>query len=266
MKVSIITACFNSGRTIADTLSSVSEQTHKPIEHILVDGLSTDGTLSTIEHYRDRISTLISEKDDGIYDALNKGIGCATGEIIGFLHSDDVYADRDVIEKVVRCFHQSAVDVVYGNIHIVDPEVPGKRFRIYSASGFKPHHFKYGLMPPHPAVFMRKEVYDRFGFFSMDYTIAADFEFLLRVFTNPEVCTRFIDQPLVVMRKGGASSKNLTSNFIINRDMLNACRNHGISTNYILIYAKYFVRVLEVFQAFRYNRLSRCRQIEGLNV
>lgn len=260
MKVSIITACYNSGCTIADTLSSVSGQSYKPIEHILVDGLSTDRTLSTIEHYRDRISTLISEKDDGIYDALNKGIRCATGEIIGFLHSDDVYADRDVIEEVVQCFHNSAVDVIYGNLFVVDPENLQKLFRIYDASGFSPRHFKYGLMPPHPAVFMRKEVYERFGFFNMDYTIAADFEFLLRVFTNPEIRTRFIDRTLVIMRKGGASSKNLASNFIINKDMLNACRNNGVSTNYMLIYAKYVVRILEVFQAFRYNRRNRVRQ------
>ena len=254
MKISVITACYNSVRTIADALESVGRQTYAPIEHIVVDGMSTDGTLATLNHYRDRINTLVSERDEGIYDALNKGLSRVTGDIVGFLHSDDLYADQDVIEKVVRCFQATDVDVVYGNVHIVDPEDLQKLFRVYSASRFKPHHFKYGLMPPHPAVFMRKEVYDRFGFFSMKYKIAADFEYLLRVFTAPDIRTQFTDSPLVIMRKGGASSKNPTSNFIINKDMLKACRSNGISTNYMLIYAKYFVRILEVFNASRYNR------------
>jgi glycosyltransferase involved in cell wall biosynthesis len=254
MKVSVITACYNSVRTIADAMESVGAQTHSPIEHIVVDGLSTDGTQEILSQYRGRISTLVSERDDGIYDALNKGVRCATGDIIGFLHSDDRYADRDVIENVVRCFQTSAVDVVYGNIHIVDPEEPKKLFRVYRPSNFQPYHFKFGLMPPHPAVFMRKEVYDRFGLFKLDYAIAADFEFLLRIFTAPEIRTKFIDSTLVIMRKGGASSKNLTSNFIINTDMLNACRENGVRTNYMLIYAKYFVRLLEVLKAIRINR------------
>jgi glycosyltransferase involved in cell wall biosynthesis len=248
LKISIITVVFNNAATIADCINSVASQTYSNIEHIVVDGASSDGTQAIVEMNRDKISKYISEPDNGIYDAMNKGIRLATGDVLGILNSDDFYAGPHVIEKVVALFHESGAAALFADLVYVRPGNLDQTVRYYSGAGFTPDKFAWGWMPPHPTFFVRRELYERYGLFRTDYKIAADFELTARFLARHKVLFAYLPEVIVRMRTGGISTRNLRSNWILNGEILRACAINGINTNYFKVYSKYFSKVMQLLK------------------
>jgi len=209
MKVSIITAVFNNKSHIRDCITSIVGQSYPNVEHIIVDGGSTDGTLDVIKENDHSIERWISEPDRGIYDALNKGIEMASGDVIGFLHADDLYAHRRVIETVVTHLEKDGVDTCYGDLLYVDGDDTDKIIRYWRSRPYTDDLFKSGWMPPHPTFFAKKNVYERFGSFDTVFRIAADYELMLRFLHKHRISTSYIPEVLIKMRMGGASNKNI---------------------------------------------------------
>ena len=209
MKISIITAVKNNRKFIGDAIVSVLNQTYPQIEYIVIDGDSTDGTLNIIRKYDDYITKWISEPDEGIYYALNKGIDMATGDVIGFLHSDDVFADNRAVEEVAKRFLQYPVKIVYSDLEYVFKNNLNKVFRYWKAGGYKKVSFGFGWMPPHPTLFVRRDVYEQFGKFNTDYKIAADYDLILRLLSKHRVPSTYISEVLVRMRVGGKSNMGI---------------------------------------------------------
>jgi len=246
MKISIITATYNSANTIAECIASVHKQTHQTIEHIIVDGASKDSTLAIINSMPSRVAKIVSEPDKGIYDAMNKGIKLATGDVIGILNSDDFFSSDDVIEKIVSAFKNNDVDGVYGDICFVKPSDLNRVVRYYSAKWFKPSLFRFGFMPPHPSFYVRKECYQKLGLYKIDYKIAADYELLIRYLKVHQLKTRYLNFCVVTMRTGGDSTRNLKSNWILNKEIVRGCRENGIYTNMMILSAKYVFKITGV--------------------
>lgn len=209
MKISIITVCFNSASTIEDTIKSVINQNYKDLEYIIVDGGSADSTLDIIDKYRDKIAKVISEPDKGVYDAMNKGIDLASGDIVGILNSDDFYCNHKILNSVMDAFSISKAGMVYGNLVYVDRLDINKKVRYWMPGEYKEEKLNYGWIPPHPVVFVKKNVYERCGKFNLDFRIAADYEFLLRVLKKYNIIPFYIDKDLVYMREGGLSASSL---------------------------------------------------------
>ena len=205
VRVSIITATFNCSDTIEDCLSCVQNQSYHEIEKIIIDGGSTDGTLEVIKRYKDKVDYWISEPDRGIYDALNKGIRMARGDVIGILHSDDLFADNFVVETVVDCFFRNSVDSCYGDLVYVSRDDTKKVVRYWKAGEFKREKFKYGWMPPHPTFFCKRHIYERYGLLNLNFPLAADYELMFRFLYRYNVSTAYIPKVLVKMRTGGTS-------------------------------------------------------------
>lgn len=237
MKVSIITVCFNSAGTILDTIESVRGQTHKDIEYIVVDGGSRDKTLSIVERYSTHVSRLVSEPDEGLYDAMNKGIGLATGEVIGMINSDDFYASRDAIEKVVRVLEDDTLDACFGDLCYVDQEQTSKIVRYWRAGEYHRGAFAHGWCPPHPAFFVRKRVYERLGDFDLRYRFAADAELMIRFLEAGGISVAYIPEILVNMRLGGTTNSSLRNIVEQNREILAALRQHGLKSNPVGFFA-----------------------------
>jgi glycosyltransferase involved in cell wall biosynthesis len=237
MKVSIITATFNSASTIADTLESVCIQTYPAIEHIIVDGLSTDETLTIVQNAQ-RISKVVSEKDNGIYDAMNKGIALTNGEIIGILNSDDFYAHEKVIEEVVALFEQTNCDAVYGNLIFVHPDNPKKILRKWIAGGYDLNLFLKGWMPPHPTFFVKKSVYDQLGNFNIALRSSADYELLLRFLYVNKIKVEYLHDVLVHMRSGGQSTKSFSNRIKAHKEDYMAWRLNGITPKWYTLMLK----------------------------
>lgn len=246
MKVSLITVSYNSALTIGDTIRSVLSQTHKDIEYIIVDGNSRDETVDIVKGFGDRISKFISEPDKGIYDAMNKGIMLATGEIVGMLNSDDFYCSNTIIESVVQAFSEPEVDAVFGDLVFVDPVNTSKIVRRYSSKGWHPGRFAKGFMPAHPTFFVRRKYYDQCGLFKTDYRIAADYELLIRFLYVNNLRYKYLPITMVTMRKGGVSSRGLKSNIILNEEIIRGCRENGIKTNSFRVYSKYLTKIFEL--------------------
>ena len=211
MQISIITATFNSEKTIKHTIQSVINQTYENIEYIIIDGQSTDETLNIIKKYKNKITKIISEPDKGIYDALNKGIEQANGNIIGFLHADDFYAHNKVIENIAKVFKTKNTDSAYGNLEYVSALNTDKIIRNWQAGKFSVKELKRGWMPPHPTFYVKKEIYKRYGNFKLNYKIAADYDLMLRFLGKHQITTVYLDEVLVKMRMGGASNRSLTN-------------------------------------------------------
>ena len=247
MKTSVITVCFNSAQTIADTLASIAAQTHPEIEHIVVDGASTDGTLEIIKRHGTHVARLISEPDRGIYDAMNKGLGLASGDVIGFLNADDVYADNGVLERVSAIMARDDLDALFGDVAFFSSNDPQRDVRIYRSVRFRPDRIAWGWMPAHPALFVRREVFQRAGAFRTDYRIAGDFEFVARAFGKHTLRYRHLPEVLVRMRTGGISTGGWRNTLLLNREVLRACRENGIPTNMLKILSKYPAKLLEYF-------------------
>ncbi|HBB18700.1 MAG TPA: glycosyl transferase [Syntrophus sp. (in: bacteria)] len=211
MKISIITATWNSSATIENAILSVASQGYPDLEHIIVDGNSSDATLPIVFRYENLIDKLISEPDHGIYDAMNKGISLSTGEVIGILNSDDFYANPHVLEKVSRVFEDKSVDTSYGDLIYVDPTNVNRITRYWKASAHHPRSFYQGWMPPHPTFFVRRSIYEKYGYFNVALGTAADYELTLRLLLKHKVSTTYIPEVLVHMRAGGASNASLKS-------------------------------------------------------
>lgn len=248
MKVSIITVCFNSGKTIRDTIESVLSQSYTDIEYIIIDGASKDNTLDIIGEYGTRITKVISGPDKGIYDAMNKGIAVATGEIVGILNSDDFYEASDTIAYVVDQFTQSpANDVIYGDVVFCKEDDTCAITRTYRASHFKAWKLRFGWMPPHPATFVKRTAYHRVGEYSTRYKISADYEMFVRMLYAHKLSYRWMDKIIVKMRQGGVSTSGLKSSILLNREIVKACRDNGLYTNLMLVLTKIPFKLLEFF-------------------
>lgn len=226
LKISLITACFNSESTIRHTLESVQAQSYRNVEYIVVDGGSSDRTLSILQDYRNSISTLISGPDKGIYDALNKGIAAATGDYIGFMHSDDTFAHNQVLTRIAD--NAEGYDAVYGDLDYVSLANPDRVVRHWRSKAFSPMLLKRGWMPAHPTLYMRKALYDEFGGFDLDFKISADYESILRYFSIPGFSALYLPETLVRMKLGGASNGSLKSLVRKTREDYFALRRNNI--------------------------------------
>jgi glycosyltransferase involved in cell wall biosynthesis len=238
LKVSIITVSFNSAKTIADTIDSVLNQDFPEIEYIIVDGDSTDGTVDIIRQNENRISQWISEKDQGMYDAMNKGIAMATGDVIGILNSDDVYMNSHVISEMMKLLQEKNAQVVFADLILVDQNNDNKVLRYYDSSHFHPDKFRWGWMPAHPTVFVKRELYQVVGPFSTNYQIAADYEMLIRILAIQKASYAYLPKPVVRMRSGGASTAGLSRNWILNKEIIRACQENGIYSNMAMLLLK----------------------------
>lgn len=248
MKVSIITVTYNCESTIEDTILSVANQDYSDIEHIIIDGASTDKTMEVIAKHKDNLQHITSESDGGPYHAMNKGIKCANGEIVGILNGDDAYYDETCISAIVKVFLEKGVAAVCGNLVYVSPENLGRVVRFYSSEGFKPHMFSFGIMPAHPSCFILRQCYEEYGLYKENYKIAADFELLLRFFKVHGVSYSCLPKILVKMRTGGLSTNSLKSNWILNKEILKACKENNIHTNFFKVFSKYLIKIFQLVQ------------------
>jgi glycosyltransferase involved in cell wall biosynthesis len=237
LKISVITATYNSAATVRDTLTSVRQQDYTDVEHIIVDGRSSDGTLEIVANFP-HIARIVSEKDKGIYDAMNKGIRIATGEVIGILNSDDIYIDRSVLSAVAKAFADPAVMTVYADLQYVYPENLDRIKRTWITGPFRKKSFYYGWMPPHPTFFVRKEVYERIGLFNTDLRTAADYELMLRILVKHGVPTFYIPRVIVKMRAGGMSNASLRNRLLANREDRLAWKMNGLKPYFFTLYLK----------------------------
>ncbi len=237
MKVSIITATYNSAATVLDTLRSVQSQTWQELEHIVVDGASTDDTLRLLEAGKHR-GPFVSEPDKGIYDAMNKGIQMASGEIVGILNSDDVYANPTIIEKVVQLFEQTGADAVYGDLWYVDIADMQRVKRKWVAGSYRKEAFLYGWMPPHPTFFVHKSVYAQYGLFNLDMYTAADYELMLRFLYKYQIPAAYLPEVMVKMRVGGASNQSLKNRLLANRGDRLAWKVNGLKPYWFTVTLK----------------------------
>lgn len=231
MKISIITATYNSYPQILDTLDSVQSQTYPELEWMIIDGGSTDLTKSVI-HKNKIVSQYISEPDQGIYDALNKGVKLATGDVVGFLHSDDLLASPQTLQSISEVFERTNADGVYGDLLYVRKEDTNKTIRSWKSKPFNRSNLKYGWMPAHPTLFLKKEVYDKHGLFDLSYQIAADYDFMLRILKDPELKFEYLPQVITKMRVGGTSNKSLSNILQKSQEDLRAIRKNKVSTGW----------------------------------
>jgi len=245
--ITIITVVFNGAATLEHTILSVVEQTYKNIEYIVIDGGSTDGTLNILRKYEDKIDFWVSEKDAGIYDAMNKGIALATGEYIGLLNSDDFFANSEVLEKIAAHIKQANVDAVFSNLDIVDAGNQDKVLRKYRVSKLTNFLLRIGVMPPHPTLYCKKSCYVTAGFYRTDYRIAADFEMFVRLLIKHNITWSFFNEVTVKMRTGGVSNNGWKSKFVVNQEIIRACVDNGLYTNAFLIMLKLPIRLRERF-------------------
>lgn len=246
MKVSIITVVYNREKTIERSIQSVLNQSYKNIEYIIIDGASTDGTMQIVHQYKDRIAVIVSEKDQGMYDALNKGIKAAKGDVVGILHADDEFASRFIIEKVVQQLKGNAApDAVYGDVGFIKEEQPDKIVRYYSSAIFKTSLFKWGFIPAHPTFFCYRKFFELYGFYRTDLDIAADFDLLVRYLHQHQLRTVYIPEMLVKMNMGGKSTSGISSTLKINRELKQILSEHQLPSSYLRLYARYFIKVME---------------------
>ncbi|MEM7656646.1 MAG: glycosyltransferase family 2 protein [Bacteroidota bacterium] len=246
MKISLITVAYQAAHVLPTCIESVLSQDYPDLEYILIDGGSTDGTKELVESYGDRIQVFVSEPDKGIYDAMNKGINLATGEVVGLLNADDLYAHESAVSQVMAAFQAHDVDSVYGDLVYIKDEDLSTVVRYFPGKDFQPAKLKKGMMPPHPTFFVKRKWYDKAGVFDTDFKICADFDFMVRLFHTHGISSHYLPETLVKMRTGGASTQGLSSTLTINQEMLASCKKHGISTNLATIYSKYFTKIFQL--------------------
>lgn len=244
MTISIITATYNSSETVRDTLECIAKQDYAPVEHIIVDGLSKDNTLNIVAEFP-HVKKVVSEKDKGIYDAMNKGVGLATGEVIGILNSDDFYCHPQVLTKVMKAFEDPTIDAVYGDLHYVHQQDTQKIVRRWKAGRFHSSSFYYGWMPPHPAFFVRRRVYEQAGLFNISLRSAADYELMLRVLVKHKMKAAYLPEVLVKMRAGGMSNATLKNRLRANKEDRQAWEINQLKPYFFTIWLK---PVRKIFQ------------------
>ncbi|GIC77275.1 glycosyltransferase family 2 protein [Moritella sp. F3] len=229
MKVSIITATYNSAATINDTLESLNKQSYKNIEYIIIDGASSDNTLEVIKQQCPRVTTIISEPDKGIYDALNKGIKAATGDIIGYLHSDDLFAYPDAVKDIVATFNEQHTDAVYADLQYVNKDNINTIVRLWQSGTYNRKKLTKGWMPPHPTFYMKRTCYEQFGMFDLSFKIAADYDSILRYLWQNKVSISYLPKVTIKMRVGGASNRDLKNIILKTKEDIRALKNSRIS-------------------------------------
>ncbi|TWI19939.1 MULTISPECIES: glycosyltransferase family 2 protein [Sphingobacterium] len=241
MKITIITAVYNNRDTIQAMFDSIREQTYLDIEHIVIDGNSSDGTKDIIAENKSHIAKYVSEKDAGLYDALNKGINLASGDVVGILNADDLLSDKYTIERVASSFNQNdELDAIYGDVIFFNKD--GKVVRKYSSKYFYPWMFRFGMQPAHPSFYVKRHVFSKLGLYNPNYKIAGDFELMLRYLKNANIKYNYIPFSFVKMRIGGLSTSGVKSTVLLNKEILSACQNNGLYTNQFLLYLKYTVK------------------------
>lgn len=246
-KISIITVVFNAEKTIQNTIESVLSQTYKNIEYIIVDGCSTDNTSKIISTYADRISKYICEKDDGIYDAMNKGIRIATGDIVGILNSDDFYVSDNILSTVANAFNSIDIDSVYGDLFYVDQDDTSKIIRRWKSREYEANLFRSGWHPAHPTLFIKRKVYLENGLFNLKFKIAADYELMLRFMEKCKISSLYIPEVFVKMRTGGASNGSLLNIIKANIECVKAWKENGLSVNFMLFATKPLSKIKQLF-------------------
>jgi glycosyltransferase involved in cell wall biosynthesis len=237
MKISIVTATFNSAKTVRDTLNSIASQQYANIEHIIVDGLSKDNTLTIVKEFP-HVAKVVSEKDKGIYDAMNKGLQLTTGDVIGILNSDDFYTGSTVLSRVAAAFEDPSVEAVYGDLQYVKQDNVQLVTRTWKAGAFRKKLLYYGWMPPHPTFFVRRQVYERTGMFNTSLRSAADYELMLRILLKHDVCAGYIPEVLVKMRAGGMSNASLKNRFKANREDAMAWKMNELKPYFFTMWLK----------------------------
>lgn len=249
MKISIITVVFNRYKTIERTINSIKNQTYKDIELIIIDGGSTDGTIKIIKNLIDKNDIFISESDNGIYDALNKGIKTASGQIIGFLHADDLYSDNKVISEVYKVFSDKGCDIVYGDASYFSSENPNKIVRKYKSDKLSRKNLAWGKMPVHPSIFIKKKIYDNHGYFKTTFKIAGDYDFLCRIINNEKISSSYVSSNFVLMQLGGISTtRTLKNTILLNREVYRAIKDNNIYTNIFMLLSRYVSKILQLIR------------------
>lgn len=245
MKVTIITATYNSARYLEEAILSVMDQDHNDIEHIIVDGGSTDGTLAIIEKYQAHIAHLISEPDRGMYDAINKGMRAATGDVIGILNSDDLLADNKVISSVVQAFRYKKTDTVYGDLVYVRPEDMNNVIRVWKGLEYKRSRYNFGWMPAHPTFYFKRKLLENYGYYENHYYTAADYEFMARYLFHYRASAYYLPRLIVKMRSGGMSNGNILRRLRANRRDYLAMKKNQIPFAFIVSIMKPFRKILQ---------------------
>lgn len=249
MKVSIITIAYNSAATIADTIRSVASQNYAEIEYIIVDGNSRDETLSIVKSFGNAVSKVVSEKDKGIYDAMNKGVGLASGDIIGILNSDDFYADDHVITDVVKSFQEKQCDGLYADLVYVNRELSDKVVRTWKAGEYRHGKFLSGWMPPHPTFFVKKSCYEKFGTYTLELKSAADYELMLRFIHKHQISLAYLPRIITKMRTGGQSNVTVMNRIKANMEDRKAWKMNGIHPNFLTLTRKPVSKILQFLKS-----------------
>lgn len=244
--ITVITVVFNGVSTIEDTIQSVINQTYNNVEYIVIDGGSTDGTQGVIRKYEHAIDYWVSEKDKGIYDAMNKAIALASGDYVGLLNADDLFAANNILQIVAEQFRLSKVDAIFSCLDIVDKNNLNKILRKYRITEFNSSLLRIGVMPPHPTFYCKRYCYEQAGMYKTEYKIAADFEMLARMLLRQNISWKFIDQVTVIMRAGGMSSSGFMARLRLNWEIIRACKENGLYTNWLLLALKLPIRLLEL--------------------
>ncbi len=247
MKISLITTTYNSAATLQHTFDSVLAQSYKDIEYWVIDGGSKDGTVDLIREYESKFCgkmRWLSETDRGLYDAMNKGILHATGDIVGILNSDDFFTSDTVLQSVVEGFSDD-IDAVYGDIHFVRPGNLDKCVRYYSSRNFRPWALRFGYMPAHPSFYARRELFEKYGGYSLDYKLAADYEMMVRLFRKAKIRYKYLPVDMVTMRTGGVSTRSIKNRLQLTVEDAKACRENGMYSNFLMCSCKYITKFFE---------------------
>lgn len=247
LKFSIITVSYNSAKTIEQTILSVINQKYPFIEYIIIDGASQDETLSIIEKYQPKISIVVSEKDNGIYHAMNKGISLATGDVIGILNSDDFYSDENVLNDVATQFEHGKADAIYADLQYVDAEDTRKIVRFWKSGKYKPGDFLFGWMPPHPTFFVKKEIYNKYGLFNLDFRSSADYELMLRFIHKHQISINYLPRVIVKMRVGGQSNVSTQNRIKANLEDRKAWEINGLKPYFFTLFLKPIRKINQFF-------------------
>ena len=246
-KISIVTVCFNSANTIRGTLSAVAGQRNVDFEHVVVDGASSDDTLEIVREFTPRVAHLISEPDRGLYDAMNKGLAAATGDIVGYLNSDDVYADDEVLQKVARVFADGGIDACYGDLVYVQKDDMSRVVRYWRSRPYSPGLIEHGWMPAHPTFFVKRSILQKLGGFDIRYRYQADYELMVRLFLKERISSAHIPEVLVRMRTGGHTNGSIRNIVKGNLEAYRSCRENGIKVSPLFILQKMASRLPQFF-------------------
>ena len=240
MKISVITAVYNGEKYIEDCIKSILSQDHQDIDYVIVDGCSTDRTLEIVEKYRDPRFQVVSEKDKNLYDAMNKGLSRVKGDVVGILNADDFYTDPGVLSRVAETFEKNAEPIAIGDLEFVDPDNTDKVTRFVTPKGFTNSNFLKGECPPHPPFFVRRNLYEKYGHFNIQYPVTADYELMLRFMMVKGEKWVHIPKTLIRMRTGGVSNRGLMDKIKFNSQKIEICRSHGLDTHWFKMYSRYF--------------------------